>query len=207
MLASGSVGALSTVFTLLACLSFVSGLAAGPSRLSDSSPATARIALTKRGRRGWLASRLTDDDGVADLANLKNAVSAASAKYRFGAARIYSQTGHVLPGFSLGSFQSWSKLALATDHASIKKRQQATLINYIDGAFWGGKIDIGTPPQCFDVVSPQPWLVNRGSGRLYFCGASGFRHRQQRCLGSGRGRDGLHDLQRICIQHCQGYRS
>ena len=153
MLASGSVGALSTVFTLLTFLSFLSEAAAGPSRLSDSFPGTARIALTKRGRRGWLAGRLTDDDGVADLANLKNAVSLASAKYRYGAARIYSQTGHTLPGFSPESFQSWSKLALAANYRSIKKRQQAALTNYIDGSFWGGKIEIGTPPQCFDVVS------------------------------------------------------
>lgn len=130
-------------------------MSAGPSRLLDSSAATARVALTKRGRGGWLTSRLTDDDGVADLNNLKSAVSAASAKYRYGAARIYAQTGNVLPGFSLESFQSWSTLALAANHWSIKKRQQATLTNYIGGAFWGGKIEIGTPPQSFDVVSPR----------------------------------------------------
>lgn len=157
---ASTAGASSAALTLLACLSFATDAAAGPSRLSDTSPATARIALTKRARSSWLASRLADEDGVADLGNLQNAVSVASSKYRSGASRIYSRTGHKLPGFSLDAFESWSTLALAPVHSfsgpgadvGMKKRQQAPLTNYLDGSYWGGKIEIGTPPQEFDVV-------------------------------------------------------
>lgn len=159
---SNAVVALFALVSLTASSAAAASSPAGPARLPDP-PSTARITLTKRARGSYLGSRLSYDDGVANLDNLQTAVSVATSKYRAGASRLYSRTGHRLPGFSLSTFEEWTKKAVAPlrtvlgDVADVllQKRQHEHLTNYLDGSYWGGQIAIGTPPQYFDVVCPK----------------------------------------------------
>ncbi|KAM0788759.1 hypothetical protein ACM66B_002850 [Microbotryomycetes sp. NB124-2] len=114
---------------------------------------------------------------VANLDNLKMAMSSVTNKYSSGAARYHSRTGQCLPGFQ--ALQELSTEAQDRVHdwaqalglkwpssGKTQKRQQAQLHNH-DEVLWAGQVQIGTPGQTFNVIfdtgSADLWVPGAGA--------------------------------------------
>ncbi|KAK4055701.1 hypothetical protein OIV83_000247 [Microbotryomycetes sp. JL201] len=159
------------------CASLAISSPVGPARL-PSPGHRVRVPLQRRSPSAHAPTTSHATLPVANLDNLKVAMSSVTNKYTGGAFRYHSRTGHCLPGFqqlqtlteqAQGAVNDWAQaLGLKWPSGSNnrnQRRQQAPLRNH-DEVLWAGEVEVGTPGQAFSVI------FDTGSADLWIPGAN-----------------------------------